>query len=75
MKAKFNFKSYHVRAMNANTEAEKAAINKELKDYYASLPEDEKAGFNEALQSFLIKEMAGIKSVYDGVKASGNDLN
>lgn len=72
---KFDFKKYHVKAMNASTEAEKVAINKELKAYYAALPEEEKAPFNEALQSFLIKEMAGIKSVYDGVKASENDLN
>lgn len=72
---KFDFKKYHLKAMNASTEAEKTAINQELKDYYAALPEEEKAPFNEALQSFLIKEMAGIKSVYDGVKASGSDLN
>lgn len=71
----FNFKKYHVKAMNASSEEEKAAINQELKDYYNNLPDEEKAPFNEALQSFLIKEMAGIKSVYDGVKASGNDLN
>jgi hypothetical protein len=72
---KFDFKKYHVKAMNASTEAEKNAINTELKDYYAALSEEEKVPFNEALQSFLIKEMAGIKSVYDGVKASENDLN
>ncbi|MFT5885578.1 MAG: hypothetical protein ACI9IP_002038 [Arcticibacterium sp.] len=64
----FDFKKYHVRAMNAADESEKAAINKELKDYYAKLPEEEKAGFNEALQSFLIMEMGKIKSVYDGVE-------
>ena len=63
----FDFKKYHVRAMNASNEAEKAVINKELRDYYASLPEEEKSGFNKALQSFLIKEMGKIKSVYDGV--------
>jgi hypothetical protein len=62
----FDFKKYHVRAMNASSEAEKLAINKELKDYYNDLEEADKAIFNEELQSFLIKEMASIKSVYDG---------
>ena len=69
---KYNFKSYHVRAMNAQNEEEKAAINQELKDWYDSLPEEEKPTFNEELQSFLIKEMANIKSVYDGVKSNDN---
>jgi hypothetical protein len=66
---KFDFKKYHVRAMNASTEEEKLAINKELKDFYEQLPEGEKKSFNEELQSFLIKEMANIKSVYDGATA------
>ena len=48
-------------------------INKELKEFYEQLPEDQKAAFNEELQSFLIKEMANIKSVYDGVKAGENE--
>lgn len=63
---KFDFKKYHVRAMNASSEAEKQAINQELKDYYNDLEESDKTIFNEELQSFLIKEMASIKSVYDG---------
>jgi hypothetical protein len=70
---KFDFKKYHVRAMNVSTEAEKAEINKELKEYYNSLEEADKAIFNEELQSFLIKEMANIKSVYDG--ATGQTEN
>ncbi|MCA0363729.1 MAG: hypothetical protein U0V04_15035 [Spirosomataceae bacterium] len=65
---KFDFKAYHIRAMNASSEEEKIAINKELKDFYASLPADEQKIFNEELQSFLIKEMAAIKSVYDASK-------
>ncbi len=68
---KFDFKRYHVRAMNATNELEKTSINQELKDFYESLPEDQKTIFNEELQSFLIKEMAAIKSVYDGVKENG----
>ncbi|MDP1813731.1 MAG: hypothetical protein Q8K92_04720 [Leadbetterella sp.] len=70
---KFDFKKYHVRAMNASSESEKLAINKELKDYYNDLEESDKAIFNEELQSFLIKEMANIKSVYDG--ATGQTEN
>jgi hypothetical protein len=66
MMGKFDFKKYHVRAMNASSEAEKLAINKELKDYYNDLEESDKVIFNEELQSFLIKEMSNIKSVYDG---------
>ena len=65
---KFDFKAYHILAMNASSEDEKVAINKELKDFYASLPADEQKIFNEELQSFLIKEMAAIKSVYDASK-------
>lgn len=65
----FDFKKYHVRAMNASSAEEKAEINKELKAYYQSLPKEEQAVFNEELQRFLIKEMAKIKSVYEGVKS------
>ncbi|WP_304232076.1 hypothetical protein [Jiulongibacter sediminis] len=65
----FDFKKYHVRAMNASSEEEKAGINRELKAYYESLPKEQQSRFNEELQSFLIKEMAKIKSVYEGVKS------
>ncbi len=64
----FNFKSYHIRGMNAATEEEKQAINQELKDLYESLSEEEKNDFNEQLQKFLIKEVANIKSVYDATQ-------
>lgn len=64
----FDFKKYHVRAMNAGSELEKAKINKELKDMYERLSEEDKAIFNEQLQTFLISEMAKINSVYDGIK-------
>jgi hypothetical protein len=68
---KFDFKKYHVRAMNAINEHEKSLINKELKDFYNQLEPDEKKIFNEELQYFLIKEMANIKSVYDGAIENG----
>ncbi|RFS14637.1 hypothetical protein [Emticicia sp. C21] len=64
----FNLKSYHIRAMNASSEAEKTAINQELKDLYESLPAEDKKDFNEQLQSFLIKEMATINSFYQSTK-------
>lgn len=64
----FDFKKYHVRAMNAGSEQEKAKINKELKDMYERLSEEDRAIFNDQLQTFLISEMAKINSVYDGIK-------
>ncbi len=70
---KIDFKKYHVRGMNASEE-EKLAINAELKELYEGLNEDDKKVFNDELQTFLIKEMASIKSIYDGVKA-GNSEN
>jgi len=64
----FNLKSYHIRGMNATTEAEKAAINQELKDLYETLSNEDKKDFNEQLQTFLIKEMATINSFYQATK-------
>ena len=69
----FNLKSYHVRGMNAETEAEKLVVNQELKELYDSLSEEDKKDFNEQLQTFLVKEMAAIKSVYDATNTE--DLN
>ena len=64
----FNLKSYHIRGMNASSEAEKAAINQELKNLYESLSDEDKKDFNEHLQTFLIKEMATINSFYQATK-------
>ncbi len=69
----FNFKSYHIRGMNAETEEEKQAINQELKDLYESLTLEEKTEFNNQLQTFLVREVANIKSVYDATQS--DDLN
>ncbi len=63
----FDFKKYHVRAMNAATEAEKAEINRELKDMYEALDDESKKIFNEELQAFLIREYAAINSMYTGI--------
>ncbi|MFN8437443.1 MAG: hypothetical protein U0V72_07355 [Cytophagales bacterium] len=70
----FDFKSYHLRAINAQSEEEKIQINQELKDLYASLNDEQKNEFNLQLENFLIKEYANIKSVTDGLQ-SGNNLN
>ncbi|QHW01606.1 hypothetical protein GJR95_38340 [Spirosoma endbachense] len=59
--------------MNAADDAERAAINQELKDLYTSLSEDEKAEFNRQLQTFLAKEMGRLKSDYESVKGSLGD--
>ena len=62
----FDFKRFYIRSMNA-TDEERAEINKELKVLYDSLPEPEKAVFNEQLQKFLVSEMARVKSDYESI--------
>lgn len=64
----YDFRRYHIRSINAADDAERAAINQELKDLYAALSDDEKKSFNEQLQTFLTKEMGRIKSDYELVK-------
>jgi len=64
----FDFKSYHVRAINASTEEEKISINQELKDYYHSLPEHQKSIFNQELQRYLLVEMGRLGSDYEAIK-------
>lgn len=66
----FDFKRYHLRSINAGTEAERQAINAELKTLYASLDEAGKARFNLALQAFLVKEYQAIGSEYEAIRAS-----
>jgi uncharacterized protein (DUF2267 family) len=70
----YDFRKYHVRSINAADDAERAAINQELKDLYTSLPDEEKKEFNQQLQTFLAKEMGRIKSDYESVKGGlGNN--
>ena len=64
----YDFRRYHIRAINAASDAERAAINQELKDLYASLPDAEKAEFNRQLQTFLAQEMGRLKSGYESIK-------
>ena len=55
-------------SINAATDAERAAINQELKELYESLPDIEKKEFNSQLQTFLAKEMGRLKSNYESMK-------
>jgi hypothetical protein len=64
----FDFKRYHIRSMNAGSEEERAGINQELKDLYASLSEEDKAEFNKQMQTFLTTQVARIKSDYESVR-------
>ncbi len=69
-----DFRKYHYKSINAATDAERAAINQELKDLYTSLSDVEKEDFNRQLQAFLAKEMGRLKSNYESVKG-GLDEN
>lgn len=64
----FDFKSYHLRGIHAETEAEKQLINQELKDVYDSLTEEQKRIFNLELQTFLATEMGRLGSDYAAIK-------
>lgn len=67
----FDFRKYHVRGINAATEAEKAAINQELKDLYDALSEEDKKAFNEQLQVFLMTQYKIIGDDYQALKDRG----
>lgn len=69
----FDFKAYHHRSIHAATAGERAAINQELKDLYASLSEEDKKAFNEQLQTFLVKEMGRLKTDYEAIEAQQNN--
>lgn len=70
--SEFDFKRYHIRSINAANEAERAAINQELKDLYESLSEDEKVVFNQQLQTFISHELGRLKSDYESIKGMDN---
>jgi hypothetical protein len=64
----YDFKKYHLRAINAASDQERAAINQELKDLYASLTETDKVFFDNQLQTFLTKEASRLQSDYESIK-------
>ncbi|WP_152760263.1 hypothetical protein [Salmonirosea aquatica] len=66
--AEFDFKRYHMRSINAASSEERAAINQELKDLYASLSEEDKVDFNAQLQKFLATEVGRLKSDYEAIR-------
>ena len=66
----FDFKKYHIRSINAVSNEERAAINQELKNFYASLNVEEQKEFNEALQTFLAREMGRLKTDYEAIKGN-----
>ena len=69
----FDFKSYHHRSIHAATAEDRAAINQELKDQYASLSADDQKAFNAQLQTFLAREMGRLRTDYEAIKAQQND--
>lgn len=64
----FDFKSYHLRGIHAETEEEKRRINQELKNLYDSLTPEEKQRFNLELQTFLMTEVGRLGSDYEAIK-------
>jgi hypothetical protein len=64
----FDFKSYHLRGIHAETEDEKRQINQELKNLYDSLTPEEKQRFNLELQIFLTTEVGRLGSDYEAIK-------
>lgn len=68
----YNFKRYHIRSINAASEEERAAINQELKDLYASLSEEDKKDFNEQLQKFMVTEMSRLSNDYEAIRSMDN---
>lgn len=69
----FDFKRYHMRSINAASGEERAAINQELKDLYATLSEKEKEAFNAQLQRFLSTEVGRLKSDYESINGLGGE--
>ena len=66
----FNFRKYHTRSINASSNEERAVINQELKDYYASLNKEEQHDFNAQLQTFLAREVGRLKTDYEAIKGN-----
>jgi hypothetical protein len=67
----FDFTKFHYRSINAADDAERAAINQDLKDLYATLPDEQKKVFNEELQTFLMSQYKKLGTDYEAIKESG----
>jgi hypothetical protein len=70
----FNFKKYHTRSINASSNEERAVINQELKNYYASLNKEEQHEFNVQLQTFLAREVGRLKTDYEAIKGNMDQI-
>ena len=68
----FDFKKYHIRSINADSAEERATINQELKNFYASLNVEQQEEFNKTLQTFLAREMGRLKTDYEAIKGGIN---
>jgi hypothetical protein len=64
----FDFKSFHLRSIHAESDQDRLLINVELKNLYDSLTLDEKQIFNLELQKFLISEVGRLGSDYEAIK-------
>lgn len=64
----FDFKSFHLRSIHAESDQDRVRINVELKNLYDSLTLDEKQIFNLELQKFLMSEVGRLGSDYEAIK-------
>ena len=64
----FDFKSFHLRSIHAESDQDRQLINVELKNLYDSLTVDEKQIFNLELQKFLMSEVGRLVSDYEAIK-------
>ena len=64
----FDFKSFHLRGIHAETEEEKRQINQDLENLYDSFTPEEKQRFNLELQTFLMTEVGRLGSDYEAIK-------
>lgn len=64
----FDFKSFHLRGIHAESDQDRERTNVELKNLYDSLTLDEKEIFNLELHKFLMSEVGRLDSDYEAIK-------
>ncbi len=64
----FDFKSFHLSSIHAESDQDRQLINVELKNLYDSLTLDEKQTFNLELQKFLMSEVGRLGSDSEAIK-------
>lgn len=70
----FDFKSFHLRSIHAESEKERKIINVELKNLYNSLSLNDKQIFNLDLQKFLKTEVGRLGSDYEAIKSQASTI-